>query len=290
MNRLIRVVSVVCIFLAVGLGVFAGEMLWVMATGPTLPNATPSPARAATRIPSATPTRHPVPATPTPQLTSTPFPAAQAPGSARPLPAIVTNGSHSLREIALTFDDGPSPYTPQVLAVLVHYHVPATFFLIGEQVAGYPNVVQQEALDGNAVEDHTWTHPNLNLLSVANVAAELGDTEQAINRTLGAAEVTLFRPPYGNVDGTVLRVAGQLHLTAIKWNVDPQDWARPGTNVIISRVLAQTRNGSIILMHDGGGNRSQTVAALPQIIVSLQQRGYRFVTVPQLLADSGFKG
>src|SRR5450755_66766 len=96
----------------------------------------------------------------------------------------------------------------------------------------------------------------------------------------------LFRPPYGFINTTVKNISTQLGLTPIMWNVDPSDWRLPGTDVIVQRVLANTGNGSVILMHDGGGNRSQTVQALPQIIAGLQQRGFRFVTVPQLLADS----
>lgn len=233
---------------------------------------------------------------------ATPSPLAHIPARATPptvkgdnvnvtIPAsirknIFFNGSTSLHEIALTFDDGPHPiYTLQVLHILQEYGVKATFFCIGRQIPAYASIVQQVNRAGNLVADHTWDHFDMTRLSVTSMQWELFRTADVIQQVTGVRPI-LFRPPYGSINTTVKDVSTQLGLTPIMWNVDPSDWRLPGTDTIIQRVLANTGNGSVILMHDGGGNRSQTVQALPQIIAGLQQRGFRFVTVEQLLADS----
>jgi peptidoglycan-N-acetylglucosamine deacetylase len=199
---------------------------------------------------------------------------------------IFFNGNTSLHEIALTFDDGPQPiYTLQVLHILQAYGVKATFFCIGRQIPRYASIVEQVSHAGNVIADHTWDHFDLTKLSIASMQWELNGTANEIEQVTGVRPV-LFRPPYGFINTTVKNMSAQLGLTPVMWNVDPNDWRLPGTNAIVQRVLANTGNGSVILMHDGGGNRSQTVQALPQIISGLQQRGFRFVTVPQLLADS----
>lgn len=221
-------------------------------------------------------TSHTTPVNPVINDAATPVPT-------RPSHNVVIQGSTNQPQIALTFDDGPNTfYTPQILAVLQKYHVHATFFCIGRQVQAYPYLVQQETLDGDIVGDHTWNHPDLTRLAPAAVEMQLSEASDAILQATGE-KPTLFRPPYGAIDETVNNVALKLGMTSILWSVDPQDWARPGTNVIIQRVLNNTRNGSIILMHDGGGNRMQTLQALPTIITILRQRGFTFVTIPQLL-------
>ena len=227
--------------------------------------------------PSATPI-------PTPPALSGDNVNATIPASVRQ--NIFFNGNTSLREIALTFDDGPQPiYTLQVLHILQEYGVKATFFCIGRQIPRYASIVQQVSRAGNVIADHTWDHFDLTKLSIASMQWELNGTANEIEQVTGVRPV-LFRPPYGFINTTVKNISMQLGLTPIMWNVDPNDWRLPGTDAIVERVLANTGNGSVILMHDGGGNRSQTVQALPQIISGLQQRGFRFVTVPQLLADS----
>jgi peptidoglycan-N-acetylglucosamine deacetylase len=193
------------------------------------------------------------------------------------------HGNTHLPEIALTFDDGPQPFfTPQILAVLQRFGVKATFFCIGRQVAIYPDLVRQESADGDLVEDHTWSHPNLNGLNAAAVYQQLATGEQAIEQATGTPPAFL-RPPYGSFTFTVLTQAVRLRLSVVLWNVDPRDWSRPGTSTIVARVLSATTDGSIILLHDGGGNRSQTLAALPAIIGTLQERGFRFVTIQQMV-------
>ncbi len=136
-----------------------------------------------------------------------------------------------------------------------------------------------------AIGNHTWTHPHLTTLSNSAIVTELTNTQNTIKQTIGYTP-TLFRPPYGEYNANVLAVTGQVGLpSTILWNCAPLDWEMPPPAVIASRVLNNISNGSIILLHDGGGDRSNTVAALPIIIQGLQARGLRLVTVPQLLAD-----
>ena len=194
-------------------------------------------------------------------------------------------GNRYLPKIALTFDDGPNPYyTPQVLAVLQRYGVKATFFCIGRQVASYPDLVKQEYADGNLVGNHSWSHPNLALLSSDEIDSQINLTSNVIQQVIGVRP-TLFRPPYGVVNARVLSKANLLGLTTIIWSDEARDWTTPGTSVIVSRILSLAGDGAIILMHDGGGDRSQTVAALPTIITTLRLRGYQFVTLQQMLKD-----
>lgn len=205
--------------------------------------------------------------------------ALQAPGS------IISRGNPNLPDLALTFDDGPNPpYTSNILAILRQFGIEATFFCIGRQVAAYPDLVRQEEAAGHTIGNHTWSHPSLPALSAPQILAQLTMTSDIVQKTIGVRP-RFFRPPYGALNAQVLAQVDQLGLTTVLWSDDPQDWSRPGTNVIISRVLSQVSNGAIILMHDGGGDRSQTVAALPTIIETLHQRGFRFATIPQLVAD-----
>ena len=232
------------------------------------PTATPSPSPTPTPTPSPTPT-------PTPSPTPTPIPPPQV--------YLAAHGNPQLPEIALTFDDGPSPgYTNNILAILEHYHIHATFFELGVWVQRYPDLSRDVLADGDVIGDHTWSHPDLTKLSNDQIIQQLSSTRDTIQQTTGMV-VTLFRPPYDAYTFRVLDVAASLQFSTITWNVDPRDWSRPGTDAIIDRVLNATQNGSIILLHDGGGDRSQTVAALPSIIEQLQQRGYIFVTIPELL-------
>ncbi len=213
-------------------------------------------------------------ATPTPSPTPTPPP---------PLVYLMAHGNPKLREIALTFDDGPSPgYTQAILGVLRHYHVRATFFMLGIWVQRYPDLARAVVADGHAVGDHTWNHPDLTGLSASQVRWQLTRTRSIIQKITGVVPY-LFRPPYEAFNRQILDIAHSLKLSTILWNIDPSDWARPGVSVIINTVLTNAQNGSIILMHDGGGNRSQTVKALSTIIEHLQHRGFTFVTIPQML-------
>ena len=179
--------------------------------------------------------------------------------------------------VALTFDDGPhATYTPQVLHILRMYHVEATFFCIGNQVQKHADIVQQTFQDGNVIGNHTWSHPNLTRLSSKAIRQQLRATSIAIRRATGERP-TLFRPPYGATNAKVRRIAAQLGMIQFLWTIDTRDWRRPGVAAIVNTVLSRAKDRSIILMHDGGGDRSQTVQALPQIIRGLRQRGFTFV-------------
>lgn len=239
-----------------------------------------------TTVPSATsiPTRMPLP---------TPTPVAHAfngdsvhitiPASLRG--NIFFNGSTALHELALTFDDGPSPlYTPQILAILQQYNVKATFFCIGQQVQTNAALVQQVRNTGQLIANHTWDHADLTTLTPAAIRTELRSTTAIITRTVGT-HVQIFRPPYGAINAMVRLAAAQLGLLPVLWNVDTNDWRLRGTQSIINAALIGAANGAIILMHDGGGNRAQTVEALPTIITTLRARGFKFVTIQQLIMD-----
>jgi peptidoglycan-N-acetylglucosamine deacetylase len=196
----------------------------------------------------------------------------------------VKEGGDRGRDIALTFDDGPGPYTPGVLDVLERFHVHATFFEIGKMLEYFSASTQRELSDGDAIGDHTETHPEMALLSAHEQHEELFEQIARIE-LLGGPRPLLFRPPYGSYDATTMRELRVLHLLMVLWSVDTDDYLQPGVPVIVQRALAGAHPGAIILMHDAGGTRTQTIAALPTIIQTLRARGYRLVTVPQLLHD-----
>ncbi len=240
---------------------------------------------------SAFANRPPAPTRPAHAKATPTLPAVKGDTARATVPAnlrrnIFFRGNTSLHEIALTFDDGPHPiYTLQVLHILQEYGVKATFFCIGRQIPLSASIVRQVSRAGNVIGDHTWDHFDMTRLSITGMQWELDRTAEEIEQVTGVRPV-LFRPPYGSINFTVKNVSTQLGLTPTMWGVDPTDWRLPGTGTIVRSVLANTGNGSVILMHDGGGNRSQTVQALPPIITALRQRGFKFVTVQQLLTDS----
>jgi peptidoglycan-N-acetylglucosamine deacetylase len=185
------------------------------------------------------------------------------------------------RAVAIGFDDGPARDTPAFLTMLERVHARATFFMIGSELRGaYGPMLMRELRDGDALGDHTFTHPDLT--RVGNARGQLQWTIGAI-RALSGYTPCVFRPPYGAYDTAVVRTAGALGLATVLWNVDPRDWALPGTGTIKRQVLAQVQPGSIIISHDGGGPRAQTLAAYPAIIAALRARGYRILTIPELL-------
>jgi peptidoglycan/xylan/chitin deacetylase (PgdA/CDA1 family) len=196
----------------------------------------------------------------------------------------VRQGSERAREIALTFDDGPGPYTPGVLNVLERLHVHATFFEIGAMLRYFSASTLRELSDGDVIGDHTETHPEMARLSAHQQREELFEQIARIE-LLGGPRPVLFRPPYGSYDATTMRELHKLHLLMVLWSVDTEDYLQPGVATIVERALTGAHPGAIILMHDAGGTRTQTIAALPRIIRGLRARGYRLVTVPQLLRD-----
>jgi peptidoglycan/xylan/chitin deacetylase (PgdA/CDA1 family) len=186
--------------------------------------------------------------------------------------------------VALTFDDGPGPYTRAVLAVLRRAGAPATFFEIGRQAASDPSGERAVLRAGMPIGDHSWTHPYLSRLSSIEQHREIQRTAVKIKRN-GAVYPRLFRPPYGAFDAATLSLLRRFRMLMVLWTVDTRDFARPGVQQIISSAVQGARPGAIVLMHDGGGDRSQTVAALPTIIRRLRQRRYTLVSVPRLLSD-----
>jgi len=191
---------------------------------------------------------------------------------------LVTNGPRDRPVVALTFDDGPSEYTPDFLQVLREKGVPATFFEIGQEMPGREDVMRQILAEGDELGDHTMNHVEFpGYDQIAGAASRIAAYTHF--------EPCLFRPPGGGVNSSVIADAGSLGMKTITWDVDPQDWSLLGTGAIYSNVVGHARDGSIILMHDGGGPRSETLAALPRIIDTLRARGFGFATVSRLLGD-----
>lgn len=198
-------------------------------------------------------------------------------------PAVVQGGTKG-NEVALTFDDGPGPYTTQLVETLNRLHVQATFFAIGVEERYFSAGTLLELRSGDVVGDHTQTHPMLATLSPHDQHEQLRNQIYEI-QLLGGPTPRLFRPPYGSFNATTYRELHHLHLLMILWSTDTGDYARPGVQAIVQRALAGAHPGAIILMHDAGGDRSQTVAALPAIVHGLRARRLRPVTVPRLLLD-----
>jgi peptidoglycan/xylan/chitin deacetylase (PgdA/CDA1 family) len=198
-------------------------------------------------------------------------------------PFVKLGGTRS-RDIALTFDDGPGPYTPAVLSVLERMRVHATFFVIGKMLRYFGAAAAREIEDGDVIGDHTETHPQLATLSPPDQYEELFEQIARVE-LLGGRRPVLFRPPYGSFNASTMRELRRLHLLMVLWSVDTDDYRQPGVQVIVERALAGAQPGAIILMHDAGGAREQTIAALPLIIRGLRARGFHLVTVPQLLID-----
>jgi len=182
------------------------------------------------------------------------------------------------KSVALTFDDGPNPgFTDRLLDVLKAKHVHATFFDVGRMAAAYPDLVRRELKEGHNVEDHSWSHPMLAHRSDSSARDELQRTRDLLD-ALGA-NVTLFRPPYGSYTRSTVDIASSLGMRTVVWSADPSDYRRPPVGTLVARVLSQVHPGVIVLMHDGGGDRSNTIAALPIIIDTLRAQGYTFETL-----------
>jgi peptidoglycan/xylan/chitin deacetylase (PgdA/CDA1 family) len=185
------------------------------------------------------------------------------------------------RYAALTFDDGPGPYTALARRILRRHHVPATFFLVGRNVQPWAHQARAERRSGAALGDHSWTHPQLPLLGDAAIDHEMGDTQRTIERFTGQ-RVRLFRPPYGAHDARVDRTARRLGMVQVLWNVDSRDSEGANYAEIARRVLRGIGPGAIVLMHE---NRGQTIRALKfHILPALRRRNIELVTVPRLLA------
>ena len=215
-------------------------------------------------------------AAPPPSAGGPAFYVSQAPGG---------TGLAGKAVIALTFDDGPGPFTPQVLAVLQAYHVPATFFETGSNVASYPQYSRMVAAAGYAIGNHTWNHPILSNLGQADIGNQIDWAQAEIASVTGQTPVCL-RPPYDLWNSTVLSEVSRHGLATVSYSIDSSDWKSPGTQTIVDRVVSAAFPGAIVGLHDGGAD-SQTVAALPQIITTLQARGYTFVSICSGSASTG---
>ena len=205
-------------------------------------------------------------------LASTLTAPASSPTAAAPTapPTVATVPVAYAGTVYLTFDDGPHPtWTPRVLAILRKYGVRGVFFELGQNVSSYPSITRSLRSYGNLIGNHTWSHPNLTTLSTASVTWQLNRMESALGY-----RPRCVRPPYGATNSRIASIIAGRGQRQILWTVDPRDWSRPGTWTIVNRVLANVRPGSRILLHDGGGDRSQTVAALDILIPKLRARGY----------------
>lgn len=180
--------------------------------------------------------------------------------------------------VALTYDDGPSEFTPVILDALARHHAAATFFAMGEKAAAYADVLRRTVAEGHEVENHTWNHPRLPRLDAAAVSRQIRDTTSALEAQTGKP-VTMFRPPYGEYNAAVLAAAG---LPAILWDVDTLDWQGPADDVLIQRAVDPARPGSIVLLHDIHEVTARTAEAVYE---GLTDRGFRLVTVGQLFGD-----
>ena len=183
--------------------------------------------------------------------------------------------------IALTFDDGPSEkLTPRLLDLLGQHHIHATFFVIGENVEQHPEILQRAVREGHEIGNHSWSHPNLAKMPDDAVRSQIKRTEEAITSAIGSRPV-LLRPPYGSLTPRQKHlVHDDLGYEIILWDVDPLDWKEPGPNIVSSRILKETRAGSIVLSHD---IHAQTIQAMPATLTELEAKGFKFVTVSELL-------
>ncbi|MFL6583532.1 MAG: polysaccharide deacetylase family protein [Chthoniobacterales bacterium] len=200
-----------------------------------------------------------------------------------PEPSITFNAVHVDGPfVAMTFDDGPhTTLTPKLLDILAAHHMKATFFVLGECVQQNPEVLQRAAREGHEIASHSWSHPNLAKMSDESVRSQLQRTDDIIRTTINARP-TLFRPPYGSITPRQKRaIHDQFGYRIILWDVDPLDWKRPGPGVVRNRIVKETHPGSIILSHD---IHAQTIEAMPSTFDALEAKGFKFVTVSELLA------
>ncbi|MEU4732182.1 polysaccharide deacetylase family protein [Streptomyces sp. NPDC023588] len=190
-------------------------------------------------------------------------------------------GAGTSSSMVLTFDDGPDPrYTPGILDTLARYGVRAMFFVCGEMATDNRDLVRRMAAEGHVIGNHTWTHPLIPKLSRPALASEIGRTSEVVEQTVGEAP-QWFRAPYGAWNRAAFEIGAELGMEPLAWTVDTLDWKEPGTGTIVSRVLGGAGPGVIVLSHDAGGNRSQSVQALSSYLPQLLARGYR-LTVPTL--------
>lgn len=214
----------------------------------------------------------------------------------------IVSGPPNERVVALTYDDGPNPpYTSRILDVLDSEHVHATFFVVGRAAAAYPSVVRREVHEGNAIGNHTWNHEHLIVMDAGHVRDSLSRTDEAIYRAANI-HTRIMRPPFGMRDWFVLDEARRMGYTPVMWSVPlAHDWDNPPPQVIANRILPFVHDGSIIVLHDGNRgqlckqqhlasrvcDRNNDIEATRLIVEELKREGYRFITVPELIALRG---
>ncbi|MDS4070385.1 MAG: glycosyltransferase [Candidatus Competibacter sp.] len=209
-----------------------------------------------------------------------------------PSPYVITRHGGADRKVALTFDDGPDPrYTPQILDALREAGVPATFFIVGVNGQLHPELLRRELDEGHEIGNHTYTHPNIAFISPKQFQLELSATQHLLASVVGRHSL-LFRPPYAvDAEPETIDQVRPIELAAaqgylvVGMQIDPDDWERPGVDEIVRRTVeeAERGEGNMILLHDSGGDRSQTVRAIPRIVEELRKRGFQFVSVADLL-------
>lgn len=200
--------------------------------------------------------------------------------------AIVHQVSTQRKELAITFDDGPNEvYTPAILTMLSEVSGKATFYMIGEQMQANPEVVKAVAAQGHEIGNHTYSHPYLTRISPDECRVELKRTDALIHKLTGKRPLT-FRPPYLDYNEQVIAISkGEGYRMIGALNTESRDWEQPGVDYILVKSLTCVGNGSILLFHDGYGDRSQTLQAFGRLLRIVDERGYRLVTVSELLAS-----
>jgi len=213
--------------------------------------------------------------------------ASQRPGPATPSPppsARVSYGSVHVNEpyVAMTFDDGPhQTLTPKLLDLLAQKKIKATFFVLGENAQRHPEILQRAVAEGHEIGNHSWSHPNLAKLSNEALRSQLQRTDDVITQAIGL-HPKIMRPPYGELTPNQRQwVNREFGYKVILWDVDPLDWKEPGPSIVAQRIIRETKPGSIMLSHD---IHAQTITAMPETFDALLAKGFRFVTVSQLLS------
>lgn len=271
-----RVPATVVLVSALLLGGCTGDQPTAAAPtpSPVWSSAAPADGRSATELPPAPDSTGPVGPT-----TASPGPSASAPNPTKPpVPAVGsgplgTKRTTGVRAVALTFDDGPHPvWTPKVLDYLKATGVKATFCLIGVKVRKNPELVRRIVREGHQLCNHSWSHDlKLGSKTPAEIQADLTRTNDEIHKAVPGVPIPYFRQPGGEWTASEVAVTRQLGMIPLDWDVDPRDWAKPGTAAIIQRVESHARPGAVVLMHDGGGDRSGTLGACPEVIPWLRK-------------------
>ncbi|MFE1787781.1 polysaccharide deacetylase family protein [Streptomyces sp. NPDC059525] len=208
-------------------------------------------------------------------------PAGKPAVRTRPILELPQGPAAGDRAMLLTFDDGPDPrYTPAILDTLRRYGVRAMFFVCGEMATDNRDLLRRMAAEGHVIGNHTWTHPQIPQLTRSALESEIGRTSEVVEQAVGAPPLW-FRAPYGAWNRAAFEIGADLGMEPLAWTVDSLDWTEPGTTTIVSRILDGAAPGVIVLNHDAGGNRSQSVRALETYLPQLRGRGYR-MTLPVL--------